>query len=380
MVPQTFQGRTMNEALARVRAALGRDAVILHTRTYHRRQWLGLRRYQVCEIMAKSESAKPPRTPPAAPAGPARLLDTPAATGAMLVGLASEMAALKGLVTDLVNRARSQQAPQVPEQLLEHYTHLIQNHVAEELAAEVVRSIQSQVHPEHLRNRAFVQDKLAEQLERLLPAAGPLVRTKAHGPHVVALIGPTGVGKTTTIAKLAANLKLRERRSVGLITMDTYRIAAVEQLRKYADIIGSPLEVVMSPEDLKEKLTAMAQREFVLIDTAGRSPGDAIKLGELRAAVAAAQPDEVHLVLSATASPECLEWAARNFGQIRVDKLIFTKLDEAVHLGTVLNMVRKVNKKLSYITNGQDVPDDIAVGEPRRLARLILGCEGASLK
>lgn len=380
MVPQTFQGRTMNEALARVRAALGRDAVILHTRTYHQRQWLGLKRYQVCEIMARNEVPVAAKKPMLAPAGPARLLDTPAATGAMLVGLASEMTALKSLVADLVRRTRSQQAPHVPEQLMEHYTHLIQNHVAEELAADVVQAIQGQVHPEHLRNAAFVRDKLAEHLEKLLPAAGPLVRTKQHGPHVVALIGPTGVGKTTTIAKLAANLKLRERRSVGLITMDTYRIAAVEQLRKYADIIGSPLEVVISAEDLKEKLKGMAQREFVLIDTAGRSPGDAIKLGELRGALAAAEPDEVHLVLSATASPECLEWAAKNFGQVRVDKLIFTKLDEAVHLGTVLNMVRKVNKKLSYITNGQDVPDDIAVGEPRRLARLILGCEGASVK
>ncbi len=190
---------------------------------------------------------------------------------------------------------------------------------------------------------------------------------------MVALIGPTGVGKTTTLAKLAANLKLREKHRVGLITLDTYRIAAVDQLKRYADIIGSPLRVVSGVEDLKDAVRAMHQCEFLLIDTAGRSPNDTLKLNELRGLLAAAEPDEVHLVLSTTASDECLQLAVNRFAEVRVDKLIFTKLDEAPHVGVVLNIVRKVNKSLSYITTGQDVPDDIEVGRGRRLAELILG-------
>jgi flagellar biosynthesis protein FlhF len=189
----------------------------------------------------------------------------------------------------------------------------------------------------------------------------------------VALIGPTGVGKTTTIAKLAANLKLREGKRVGLITIDTYRIAAVDQLKKYADIIGSPLKVVGSPEDLRDAIHAMNDCEFVLIDTAGRSPSDTLKLNELKNFLAFARPDEVHLVISTTSSEACIESAINRFSDVRVDKIIFTKLDEAVHVGVVLNVIRKVGKSLSYVTMGQDVPDDIEVGRGRKLAQLILG-------
>ena len=107
----------------------------------------------------------------------------------------------------------------------------------------------------------------------------------------------------------------------------------------------------------------MSDCDFILIDTAGRSPNDTLKLNELKSFLAAASPDEVHLVLSTTASQECVELAIDRFGDVRVDKIIFTKLDEAAHVGVVLNVVRKVNKALSYVTTGQDVPDDIEVGQ-----------------
>jgi len=205
--------------------------------------------------------------------------------------------------------------------------------------------------------------------------SGPIIRTKMRGPHVVALIGPTGVGKTTTIAKHAAKLKLDEKRKVGLITIDTYRIAAIDQLKKYADIIGSPLRVVGNPEDLRDAIAAMSDCDYVLIDTAGRSPKDTLKLNELKTFLEAANPEEVHLVLSTTASRECADLAIERFADVRVDKLIFTKLDEANHVGTVLNIIRAVKKPLSYVTTGQDVPADIEVARGRRIAQLILGSE-----
>jgi flagellar biosynthesis protein FlhF len=249
---------------------------------------------------------------------------------------------------------------------------LVQNQVASDLAEEVVKTVQGLLRPEQRKNAEVIREKLAEQLEKMMPAAGPIARRKGSGPHVVALIGPTGVGKTTTVAKLAANLKLRENRRVGLITIDTYRIGAVDQLKKYADILGSMLRVVTSPEDLKEAIKSMSNCEFILIDTAGRSPTDTLKLHELKNFLAVAHPDEVHLVVSTTASQECIESAIARFGDVRVDKIIFTKLDEAVHLGVILNVIRKVNKSLSYITTGQDVPDDIEVGKPKKLAQRIL--------
>jgi flagellar biosynthesis protein FlhF len=389
---QTFKAASMAEALAQVKSNMGHDAVILHTRTYQRRIWLGLRKQEVVEITAGrglnvnsqrrvvrrgSGNDGPGLLPAAAPAPavlrPRQLLETPAANSVVMLNVSQELTALKSMVKDLVNQQHRKQSPDVPEELFQHYLNLINNQVAEELAQQIVQNLRQEIRPEYLSQPQFVREKVAEQLEKLLPVAGPLVRTKRMGPHVVALIGPTGVGKTTTIAKLAANLKLREKHSVGLITLDTYRIAAIEQLRKYADILHCPLKAVGRPEDLPEAMQGMGNCEFVLIDTAGRSPNDTLKLGELKEFIDTAKPDEVHLVLSTTASRECVELAISRFGDVRVDKIIFTKIDEAAHVGVVLNVVHKVNKALSYITTGQDVPDDIEVGHGRKLAQLILG-------
>jgi flagellar biosynthesis protein FlhF len=263
----------------------------------------------------------------------------------------------------------------VPEELFDDYMLLIDNQVEKSLAEEIVKTLHRTLRPDHLQQRQFVREKIAEQLEKLLPVAGPIARSKTSGPHVVALIGPTGVGKTTTIAKLAAKLKLDENRRIGLVTIDTYRIAAVDQLKKYADIIGSPLRVVHTPEELREAVQQMRDCDFVLIDTAGRSPKDALKLNELRTFLDAASPDEVHLVLSATADRDCVDLAIEKFSNVRVDKMIFTKLDEARHVGAVLNVVRNVRKPLSYVTTGQGVPADIEVARGKRIAQLILGSD-----
>ena len=387
---RTFTAPTFAQAMALVKGEMGPSAVIVHTRTVPRRKWLGLRKKEVVEIIAGKDLNVAPRRRPAPQQRPTppvsnrpstttikpqpgkELLDTPAASRAMMLAISSEIKDLKHSLDDLVRRSRKDTAPSVPDHLFDHYSHLIQNQVAEELATDMVRQLQT-YRTEQLQQEGFIRDRLTEQVERMIPSCGPLKRKKETGPHVVVLIGPTGVGKTTTLAKLAANLKLREAKRVGLITIDTYRIAAIDQLRRYAELIGSPLKVVNSNHDMTDALAAMSDCEFVLIDTAGRSPADAMKLNELRGMIEAANPEEVHLVLSSTASQSCIEFAIERFSQVRVDKIIFTKLDEAVHVGVVLNVVRKVNKALSYVTTGQNVPDDIEVGKGSRLAQLILG-------
>jgi flagellar biosynthesis protein FlhF len=387
---RTFQGATMAEALAQVKNTMGAEAVILHTRTFNRPRWLGLRRMEVVEItagrgirVAERPARRPIPTPynrdvaarsapPPADMG-RQLLQTPIAQAAVMAGIAQEMGALKTMVKDLVAHTRAKGLPNIPQDLFDYYMQLVQNQVAEELAAEIINTLKLTLRPEQLAHPSIVRQKLADQLEKLIPAAGPILRTKSVGAHVVALIGPTGVGKTTTIAKLAAHLKLRERRRVGLITIDTYRIAAIDQLRKYAEILDAPVRAVGTAEELRQAVAAMRDCEYVLIDTAGRSPNDAMKLNELKTFLAAAEPDEVHLVLSTTASQACVELAIERFSAVRMDRIIFTKLDEAAHLGVVLNVARKLNKSLSYVTTGQDVPDDIEVSKGSKLAQLILG-------
>jgi flagellar biosynthesis protein FlhF len=384
---RTFQANTMSAALTEVKQEMGPNAMILQTRSFYKPRWLGLRKREIFEITASRNARLTDRTPKPQPARPApqpapqpikpadarrQILESPAGQNAAMLGLIQEFNGLKGMVKELVNHTTRSRCPQIPEELFDYYNQLIQSQVAEELASSMIKTLQTQIRPEHARQPEFVKLKLTEQIERLLPSAGPIVRTKTVGPHVVALIGPTGVGKTTTIAKLAANLMLREKRRVGLITLDTYRIAAIDQLRKYADILGSPLKVVGTAEETAAAVRSMHDCEFILIDTAGRSPNDALKLSELKGLLAAANPDEVHLVLSTTASEKCVDLAISRFSEVRVDKIIFTKIDEAAHVGVVLNVIHKVNKGLSYITTGQDVPDDIEVGQPKRLAQLIL--------
>ncbi len=163
-----------------------------------------------------------------------------------MLGLTQEISSLKGMVKDLVNHTSPHALPGDPRRAVRllHAAHPESGRRG--IGRRHDQDAPEATPPGTCPPARIRQAKLAEQIERLLPTSGPIVRTKTTGPHVVALIGPTGVGKTTTIAKLAANLKLREKHSVGLITLDTYRIAAVDQLKKYADIIGSPLRVVGS--------------------------------------------------------------------------------------------------------------------------------------
>jgi len=379
---QVFKAATMAAALLQVKSVLGHDAQILHTRTYSQRFWLGLRSKAVVEITAARSQpvrAGMPRgaSGRAATAGDPRraLIDRPEVQSILVRDVLKELQSVKTMVQDVASSVRNQHSPNVPEEFAEYFRMLISNQVDDDLALDAIKSVQRSIRPEHLTNAEFVREKLAEQIEKLIPITGAIRRNKTSGPHVVALIGPTGVGKTTTIAKLAANLKVKEHRRVGLITIDTYRIAAVDQLRKYSDILGSSLRVVTSAGDLRESIQQMSDCEFVLVDTAGRSPNDTLKIGELRNFVRAGAVDEVHLVLSMTSSQASLELAAERFGDVQVDKIIFTKLDEAANKGLLLNLTRRINKPVSYITTGQDVPADIEVAQGRRIARLILGSE-----
>lgn len=194
-------------------------------------------------------------------------------------------------------------------------------------------------------------------------------------PFVIALVGPTGVGKTTTIAKLAADLSLRKGKRVALVAADTYRIAAVEQIKTYAGIIGLTVEVVHGPEEMAEAMDKTRGFDVVLVDTAGRSQRDTGRLDELAEVLAAAEPDRVHLVLAATAAEPVILEAAAAFNALRPTSIAFTKLDEAVLLGSLVNVPRSLGMGVTYLTNGQDVPDNIEVASGERIATLLLGHE-----
>ncbi len=388
---QTFRDSSMAGALQKVKKDLGRNAVILHTRTFKQGGILGLGGRNVVEITATPSSAGLPgrlargsipvrgdNGPAASHVAESKSTSAAPANRRLDDDVRTQMGQLRSLVEQMIDESRATRCSKVPTELFETYTHLVQQQVAEELARDLLAEVRKGLTGEQLRQGPLVQERLAQCVASLIPEGGPIQLNGRTGrPRVAALVGPTGVGKTTTIAKLAAHFKLREGKTVGLITIDTYRIAAVDQLKTYARIIDVPLEVVLSPEELVDAVARMRSMDLVLIDTAGRSQNDAIRLNELKSFLSAIDADEVHLVLSSTATAGYLRSAIERFGELGANRIIFTKLDEAVGFGVILEALKTVDQRLSYVTTGQDVPDDIEVGRARDLARCILGQDGA---
>lgn len=425
----------MAAALQQVKRELGTSAVILHTRTFKRGGVMGWGAKQVVEITASDDvnvatraprpaarSAPQPRSAPsrsatasaggnlltqtyraaeaaaryeptaAAPApsdaavapsaspGATATVEKPATAPASAPGgdpeLTQEIKQIRAMVDRMMRKQARQQPPELPETLFSQYLTLLEQEVAEELAEQVVQNVREELSGERIDDSDAVREAVTRQIAQLIPtdaAATEGEPGKDGRPRTIALVGPTGVGKTTTIAKLAATLKLKQKKKVAMLTIDTYRIAAVDQLQTYAEIIKVPLHVVPSPEDVDDALARCADCDVVLIDTAGRSQRDGGKLEQLQRFLGAAKPHEVHLVLSSTCSQRVLMEAVERFQPLGVDRVIFTKLDEAVNFGVLLNVVRQIDKQLSYVTTGQEVPHQIEPGSSARLAELILG-------
>lgn len=414
----------MREALDRVRAELGRDAVILATRQVPVRRLLPWGQKEEVEITAGlGIETKPVVTRPARPAYPATtsrparpampLMTAPERRAAEIVkelqrrsadgpfaakpaasridlstqdevslsvrpespafgpsaDLTKRLDAIERMLADLGRRQHT--SSEVPADLLGTYDRLVAAEVDEAIARHLVDRLAQQTPGGRPADPAAARLSLLRLVETELRCGGP-IRIEPGTRKVVALVGPTGVGKTTTLAKLAANFRLRDGVRTGLVTVDTYRIAAVDQLRTYAEIIDLPMKVVTSPAEMRTALDELAGLDLVLIDTAGRSPRDAEQIAELADLIAAARPDETHLVLSLTAGRKTLSQSVARFQAVDPTAVILTKLDEADGPGAILGLARDGGPPVSYVTTGQDVPDDIEPARPDRIARWIV--------
>jgi flagellar biosynthesis protein FlhF len=287
-----------------------------------------------------------------------------------------ELADIKLLVNQVLHAAPTTgagvAAGAMPEALFKQYLRLLEAEVSRDIADSIIGSVRDELTPGEMQDDEIVRMTVLRHIADLIPVADVTRIQPATGPLVITLVGATGVGKTTTIAKLAAAYKLRHGKSVALITSDTYRIAAVDQLRTYAGIIGLPLKVVLTPQEMAQAVRSLSGYDVVLIDTAGRSQFNADRIAELRQFIDAANPNEIHLVLSSIAGEAVMNRTAQAFAALRPDRVILTKLDEAVNFGVIVNVARHLNATFSFITTGQEVPDDIEAGHPDRLARMIL--------
>ncbi len=403
---KTYKAKTMRDALELVRRELGPSASVLHTREVNggllSRMIFG-RRYEVAAsaivnvpsrlpeamqaAVSMEQGAWSNESSPAFSASRSPLYAPGSLPAAHLEAnyrsqyrddfrnqVAGQLDELHAMVEKLCQRTASTTVHDLPEALFRVFTDMIEAEVDESIARQLIERIRSTLGPNDLVDDVFVKNRVAQLLEDEIKVTGPIT-TEPDKCRVVALVGPTGVGKTTTIAKLAANYRLREKRRVGLITVDTYRVAAVEQLRTYAEIIDLPMEVVATPREMREAVARMSHLDLVLMDTAGRSPRDEVRIQELKSMLAEAEPDEVQLVLSSTAGAKSLTATAERFALVGTTSLLLTKLDEASGLGHLISLVRACRLPVSYLTDGQNVPDDIQVANPRRIAQTVLGIE-----
>ncbi len=421
-----YIARSMREALLQIKEELGEEAIILKTRKLPKKVFgiAGQEEIEVTaavdeEAAAKRKSVFPPlqmndlgvydrrprsypRPPPEKPAAlssqksslenlatkrsftathsvstPQRAAVSP--TGATeskkeILELKENVRELKDLVKSLISNGTN---PKSSVSVLSAgweavITRLTDSEVRESLAKRLVSSIQGS---------GFVSDvdfekKIAAALSTQFPVSGPL-KLKKNGPLIVAFVGPTGSGKTTTLAKLAAHCCLNKGKRVSIITADTYRIAAIEQIRMFADIVKVGLQVVFSPEEICTALKGCQDDEVVFIDTAGRSQRNSEHMQELREMMSVLRPDETHLVLSATTKDSDLLENITLYRPLGVNRLIFTKLDETVRLGNIYNVVCESAVPISYFTFGQSVPDDIELAQPGKFVQRLM--EGRTL-
>ena len=252
------------------------------------------------------------------------------------------------------------------------YNQLLNNEVDDKYADEVLKDFEKT-----LNKDISVDNILATIYQRIVLKLGQPKKIELNPEKVkfIFFIGPTGVGKTTTIAKIASSFILEKKAKIALITSDTYRIAAVEQLRTYANILGVPIKVVYSKEEMEEAKESFADYDLVLVDTAGRSHKNKEQQDDLERFLSATSEEdrEVYLVLSATTKYNDLKKITKTYKEITDYRLIFTKIDETNCVGNILNIKMLTNASLSYATWGQNVPDDIGLINPQKIAKKLLG-------
>jgi len=287
-----------------------------------------------------------------------------------MVELRTDMEDVKGTLRAIVDQLKYSRMPPLPDILQKAYSKLVQHDVDERLAADLVQTVYASTDQDHITNRLYLEKQVIAALAGIIPpAAGAKPRRKKS--RIVLLVGPTGVGKTTTIAKLAAINKLVSGLDVALISADTYRIGAIEQLRTFAGIADIPMEVVYKPAEVAQMLRKFRTKDIVFFDTVGRSQRSKKDLYDLAKFVAAADPDETHLVLSASTNIKTSEDIIDQFKVVNPNRLIFSKLDEAVTYGPLLSIMHRHHLPISYVTTGQTVPDDIRTVDAAQLAAMV---------
>jgi flagellar biosynthesis protein FlhF len=382
MKVKKYIASSMPEAMKQIRAELGNEAVILNSRVVHTGGVLGFFKKRSIEVMAAAEPKlkleKKPITKPASPqkrisaSHPPKKAEEPIREADIKASaeLIKEISDLKRMMTNLANTQQS--GPSYPEAIKKVQALLNEQELDKNLQDQVLSVL---LEKWYLSGAGAVDTEVLACLETELEKEidGIPFGGISFSKKYINVAGPTGVGKTTTLAKMAAECVIKHKKKVAFITADTYRIAAIDQLKTYAKILNVPLEVCYTIEDFKQAAEKLKDNDLILIDTAGRNFRNKQYVEDLQNVIDFEKDMETFLVLSLTAKQRDMEDIYSQFSIIDIDKLIFTKADETSTYGAMYNIIHKYRKGAAYITNGQDVPDDILAADPDVIVKQLLG-------
>ncbi|RJO65455.1 MAG: flagellar biosynthesis protein FlhF [Myxococcales bacterium] len=300
-------------------------------------------------------------------AGPIRTASNLSRWRGSLVEEESDDDFMTGMTADRSSRP-NEADPGLPPEVSSLYFYLLDTGISSDIAEEMVVRLTARFDPGRSWKKSKVREFLASLVRQEVKVGGAL--RPGRGRRVVALIGPTGVGKTTTVAKLATRLA-QNKISVGLITVDQFRVAAVDQLKKFAAALSIPMLAATNHTEFLSALRAYRSRQVVMIDTAGQNPRQVEILDRLHKTLTGPEPIERHLVLSAATKERDLEAYVELYATIGFDYLLFSKLDETATYGGLLNAYFAAQRPFSYFANGQRVPEDIEEASPDRFDELL---------
>ncbi len=372
MIVKRFLAGDMQEALRKISEEMGPEAVILEQKFVRSKGIAGFFKKKMVQVIAACDPSRPKETK-GEKAGTKPKEPAPPQDGGVAFGTEQvrQLLEIKELVRELSEKTRAAEAEPKPPFSPEAqgiYETLVGRDVNEELSKEIANKAQSIMEQKGMEAQAVARQLILDRLGDPYP-----LKLKKFEQNVLLFAGPTGAGKTTTVAKLAGMLKFRENLKVGLINTDTYRIGAMEHIRIFAGIMDIPLVMAYGEDDVAKALKAMADRDVVLIDTAGKSARDGEYQKELGGLIEKTGADEVFLVLSVSTGSKACRELIRNYSFIQDYKLIVTKLDEVEFPGNVLNIAEFSKKRLAFVTVGQNVPEDIRKADTEQLAGSIAG-------
>jgi flagellar biosynthesis protein FlhF len=358
-----IKGFSLKEATERMKEELGGEAVILSTKIYEE----GNRK--IFEITAGIDDG----VMPAQKGHDKKEKTNKSGKAVSSKNFESELKKLTEKIYQINREKKSENSLAVKDEDLDEAIKdieqlLIQREVDTSLVRTIITDLKS--------NMDFLtKEQLDEQLFTIISSmivTGGFNVEKGKGPKIITLVGPTGVGKTTCIAKLALISKIIHKLDVGLISIDTYRLGAIDQLKIFAEVSNIDFEVAYEPADVKNSLKKFRKKDLIFIDTVGRSQKNSKLLNDIKKFLEPAQSDEVYLVMSATSATRTLVDVANKFKIFKYNGFVFTKLDEAVTFGNILNIAARYDIPIKYLTNGQVIPDDIIAADADFIANLVI--------